>query len=243
MKIDGTWREFEDWTNEPYKQFCFDKKVERIEELLIIVSNSEANRGAEVPFRIPKDSPMQVTTSNVGCWRWEGTASLTTNYFSGQVEVASATATTFDRFRFPWTNPEDVIGFDAFKSANAGTASISISGFVAGCAVSGTASGPLQGDGQLLADGGFVLNFLHPDPRLNRIAIGGGSTNIPAVTETLHCNPPETITIPRDVNWLSWPEEGVPVSADGQTISGRWERTDSEGAKTSVWNFRSVREQ
>ena len=40
--------------HEPYKQFCLDKKDERLEELLIVVSNSEVNRGAELPFRYPE---------------------------------------------------------------------------------------------------------------------------------------------------------------------------------------------
>ena len=77
LKIGGSWRDFEDWTAEPYKQLCRDRKDERVEELILIVSNSEVNRGAEQPFRYPKQFPMLASTSNVGCWRWLGTASTT----------------------------------------------------------------------------------------------------------------------------------------------------------------------
>ena len=75
LKIGGTWKAPEDWTQEPYKQFCRDKKSERIEEMLIVVSNSEVDRLNEKPFAIPKLFPMRVSTSNVGCWKWQGAAS------------------------------------------------------------------------------------------------------------------------------------------------------------------------
>jgi hypothetical protein len=77
-KIGGQWQAPEDWTAEPYKQFCLDQQDERIEELLLIVSNSEANRATEMPFMIPATFPMQLSTSNVGCWAWVGEASTTT---------------------------------------------------------------------------------------------------------------------------------------------------------------------
>jgi hypothetical protein len=51
-KIAGKWQAPEDWTNDAFKSFCLDKKDERIEELLIIVSNGEANRASETPFVI-----------------------------------------------------------------------------------------------------------------------------------------------------------------------------------------------
>ena len=51
----------------------------------------------------------------------------------------------------------------------------------------------------------------------------------------------ETTTSPKDVHWLAWPEEGVPVSADGLHMTGRWERT-GDGHKVSVWDFTAKRE-
>jgi len=42
--------------------------------------------------------------------------------------------------------------------------------------------------------------------------------------------------------WLSLPPDGVPVSADGRTISGTWVRTEGDEKKTSVWNFTLVRD-
>ena len=51
-KIGGVWKEREDWTRVPLKAFCLDQKDERIEELLVIVSNSEMAPKTEQPFRI-----------------------------------------------------------------------------------------------------------------------------------------------------------------------------------------------
>lgn len=113
-KIGGKWQTPEDWTNDAFKTWCLDNQDERLEELLLIVSNSEANRSAEVPFLIGKDSPMKLATSNVGCWRWFGTASLTTQSVSGATTVESMTG-QFIRFRTLSADPADMlIGLDVF---------------------------------------------------------------------------------------------------------------------------------
>ena len=68
-------------------------------------------------------------------------------------------------------------------------------------------------------------------------------TNIAAVTSTIRCpGTSETTTGPKDVRWLSLPAEGAKLSIDGQRITGRWDRVDSEGTKSSVWSFQSMRE-
>ncbi len=70
-KIGGQWKPVEDWTGEVSRSFCRDKASERLEELILIVSN-----GDNVPASQPvlTTQPMSVSTSNVGCWRWQGTA-------------------------------------------------------------------------------------------------------------------------------------------------------------------------
>jgi hypothetical protein len=248
-KIAGQWKDAEDWTNEAFKLFCLDKKDERLEELLIIVSNSgEMSRSSETAYRIYKDTPMRVSTSNVGCWRWEGTASQTTIRVEGPTTVEDVAGAVFNVFRLPGQGRNDLVGFDMFKSSNAGRASYSINGPLngTGCTISGMANAQLQGDGALIADGSLIVNYLlAPGLVLNRMVIGDGRTNFPAVTVTITCpdKPPETSTSYKDVYWLSSPTDGVPVSEDGQSIVGRWDRTDAEGVKSSVWNFKAVREQ
>ena len=72
MKVGGRWKTVEDWTGDGSKFFCRDKQGERLEELILVVSNSEnVPSGQGVTF----DKPLQLSASNVGCWRWQGTAS------------------------------------------------------------------------------------------------------------------------------------------------------------------------
>ena len=79
MKIGGEWQATsKTGPRSPDKQLCRNRKAsERIEELILVVSNSEVNRGVEGPFRFPKQVPMLASTSNVGCFDWMGKASAT----------------------------------------------------------------------------------------------------------------------------------------------------------------------
>jgi hypothetical protein len=42
--------------------------------------------------------------------------------------------------------------------------------------------------------------------------------------------------------WIAVVDPGATIGSDGQTIGGTWTRVDSDGTKTTVWDFRSVRE-
>jgi hypothetical protein len=76
-KIGGQWEGPKDWTTEYFKEFCRDKTSERIEEMLLVFSNSDPRRPTpEQPFSFDSAYPVQVSTSNVGCWQWEGSASV-----------------------------------------------------------------------------------------------------------------------------------------------------------------------
>ena len=243
-KIGGAWKAPEDWTHEPFKAFCLDQKDERLEELLVIVSNSETNRPSEQPFRISLRGPMQVSTSNVGCWRFEGTATTTTTRASGPVTVESATV-TFDRFQNkpPLDLPDSGLasGYDLLAASGAGRVGFTISGFDTqlGCSISGSADAAMTGDN----DGSLIVNFGLPVP-LYRLVIGEGARTIPGVRLTSNCHGNvETFDVDENVRWLSMPNPGAAISADGQRINGRWDRTDEDGAKTTVWDFRSIREQ
>ncbi len=259
MKIDGQWKEEKDWTKSPFNTFCRDARAERLEELVVIYSNSDPNRpgfdsdgndasriSLESADRTSNAFVPTVEISNVGCWQWTGNASVTTDNVAGFTTVESARA-TFNRFRFPETVPEDYVGFDAFKSDNTGTATFSADGPLIGtsCTLSESGTGPLQGDGALLADAGFIVSFYFPGQVTNRTAIGSGTTNIPDVRSTITCppNPPERSIVSKDVRWLKFPDPGASVSPDGLLISGHMEWTDSDGDHQSVWLLRAVREE
>lgn len=253
-KVGGKWSSPEDWTQQPSKAFCLDKKDERLEQLLVIVSNSEVNPDTEAPYRISLRAPMQVATTNVGCWRWEGTASLTTHSIDGPVTVESATA-TFDQYRSTVPDLPDAglsLGYIVFGTFINSSASYSISGFNTplGCTITGSANAAMQPyyNGPVLhTDGDLIVNFGLPDP-LHRAVIGGGRTLITGVAETYVCSgQTEVITSDKTVQWLALPQpptEVAPtISADGQSFTGRWQRTDADGDKVSLWDFHAVREQ
>jgi hypothetical protein len=64
------WRK-EDWTDVPYVAFCRDLFEERIEELVIIISNSEFEDRDRV-LKTQGGLPV-LWTSNMSCWKWKGT--------------------------------------------------------------------------------------------------------------------------------------------------------------------------
>jgi uncharacterized protein YjdB len=251
-KVGGEWKAPEDWTEEPSKAFCLDKKDDRLEQLLVIVSNSETDPSSDAPYRISLRTPMQVATTNVGCWHWTGTASLTTHLVDGPVTVESATA---DYHQAPSVFLPDAglsLGYLIFGSGS-GTASFNISGFntALGCTITGSANAaiiPRQNGPVVDFDSTIIVNFGLPDPLLHRAVIGTGRTTITGVRETYACpGSTEVITFDREVQWLSLPEPpdlvAPTVSDDGQSFTGRWARTDADGDKVSVWDLHATREQ
>jgi len=76
FKIAGEtdWR-LEDWTNKDHVSFCRDASTERLEELVIIFSNSEYKpRTYQVE---PQDLGPTLVVSDIGCWRFKGSVTAT----------------------------------------------------------------------------------------------------------------------------------------------------------------------
>jgi len=74
FKIEGQsdWT-LEDWTGKPYVSFCRDAKAERLQELVIIYSNSEFSPRT---YRVDaKNLVPKLQASDIGCWRYGGSAS------------------------------------------------------------------------------------------------------------------------------------------------------------------------
>ncbi len=220
-KIGGVWQPVEDWTAESTKNFCRDKRDERLEELILIVSNSEVNRGAEQPFRIPELFPMRVSTSNVGCWRWSGTASTTTTYDDGAGISGEINGSGVVR----WEVSAQLAGSVQFEPRT---------GFIDGGASGrlGSCSFTEVADRKVLDGSGLPSGRLHINLDLD-LGIGGppnreltafdGAATLQA-TRTLVC-PTVTVTSagPSSFTWLQVDSEAVyAVSADGQTLEGQY---------------------
>jgi hypothetical protein len=242
-KIGGQWRPVEDWTDEPFKQFCLDKRDERLEELLIIVSNGEARRGIETPFRMPKTFPMQVSTSNVGCWKWQGTASSTlTGGVPQPVDVLARGTVTLE--------VASLLPGRIIFETNGGVVNGRHTGAVGQCGLTaiGADKTALKGVG----DGRIDLNL---DLDLGFGAVGGeppdrklitlSGASVLSTTTTLVC-PTFTQVSVGDSSW-DWLRVDDPslytVSVDGQVIEGRFTSVVPGGATIdSVWRFTAVRE-
>ena len=99
FKIEGDdqWQ-WEDWTDKEWVSFCRDVRAERLEELIVVISNSEyKDRDYWVK---PVDKWPTIMVSDMGCWRYEGNASVEmTSQGSGGTlrDVQSATGLVFER--------------------------------------------------------------------------------------------------------------------------------------------------
>ena len=241
-KIGGTWQAVEDWTGEPYKQFCLDKKDERLEELLLIVSNSEVRPGAEQPFRMPKIFPMRMSTSNVACWKWQGTATTTTTdslfQLNGSAQgnvTLEASAVLPGRLMF-----EPASGIVTGSSTQTLGCTTTLVG-AAKTVVKG-AGGHGTIDFNLDLDLGFSdIPGAEPPDRL-LVTLTGSS--LLSTTTTMVC-PESTLTTVSDQSW-DWLRVDDPslysVSADGQVIEGRFTSVLGTTTITSVWRFTAMRE-
>jgi hypothetical protein len=75
ITIQGQEPKVEDWTGKPYATFCRDVTAERIEQLVIIVSNSELTD--RIGLVTPPGQEPRLSVSNLGCWQWKGTTQYT----------------------------------------------------------------------------------------------------------------------------------------------------------------------
>jgi hypothetical protein len=239
-KIDGQWSGPHDWTGDTHKQFCRDKKDERLEELLLLVSNSEANRGSEQPFELPDNLPLHVSTSNVGCWQWEGNSSTDFTGSDGTVIKTAAAQVLYEVTISLATR----MHFEATR----GTASASQVTPLGDCTITGTApqtaitKRPIP-DGTLIYNLDLDLGLGEP---VNRDVLAlYGSTTI-STTTTFVC-PEFNQTTVADQSWPWLPgimPAAVAVSADGQTIEGQitTPHPGGLGNQTATFKFTAKRE-
>ena len=124
-QVDGEWKDPEDWSDEGEKEFCLDRPSEKLTELILIFSNSDALGKAKLA---PENLPT-IEGKPDSCSGFEGT--VTAQGVDGYGVVVSATATGV---RF-----EPQKGFSNLGLV-AGTATWTASGSDSfGCSVSGVA--------------------------------------------------------------------------------------------------------
>jgi hypothetical protein len=86
----GTWYE-EDWSEYEYVGFCRDMKAQRVQDLIIVVSNAKFQAGGGGTLKSAKTTYLK--RNNVGCWKFKGAARshLKGPTWSGKGKVIDAT--------------------------------------------------------------------------------------------------------------------------------------------------------
>jgi hypothetical protein len=244
-KIDGQWHGAEDWTGEEEKYYCRDKRAERIEELVLVFSNSEAGtepflrEGPTVVQLFTQDEIVpELTISNAACMPWHGTASVTTRNSLGGV-IRHTANVEYKLYVPPGEDPEEVekLPTQMFVPAS-GTATAEVDWInEIGCRQSSPlVSGPI---GEL--DGHLNIDFDR------RLAMGVGITTIQGATHRSECpgHPPTEVPGPIGSAWLSLGLTGATLDDDGRTLEGSFvEHQPLTGVTiTYEWNFNARREE
>jgi hypothetical protein len=152
IKMRGQDWQVADWTDLPYVAFCRDTLAERIDELVVIISNSEF-KDRERKLKPPDLAPV-LWVSNMGCWRYKGTVS----YTDGDGVTISTSV--------KWTRPDEPMTPPFVNYKAEGTESWSSSG--SSCAGSGTL--PILPDLSTL----FTYNFTPSQGAFHRSYWGSG---------------------------------------------------------------------
>jgi hypothetical protein len=231
IKQGGSWKPVEDWTKKLYQSYCRDLASERIQELVLIYSNSDGTRPSDP---IPIGAVPNVGISNVGCAKWTGTSSivLTSN---GGGSSTQATSLVFDREVL--SGAPDGAGQQAFTSTGG-----DIVGSSSGTCFSSSAAGPVvQDDGRVLIGLDNLFSSLPGTDAPDRLILqGDGGTRL-STTNTICTGGSST----GDEVWF-W--MGIPVldnygvSDDGRHMTGDTTITGAFGSQRVKWDLTAVRE-
>jgi hypothetical protein len=232
VKIGGKWQE-EDWTELPARSFCRDMRSERVEELVIVISNHEwQNRSHKLSM---PQAPF-VAVSNVACRGWEFEITADEKVTSSYLNYTELTKTT-GRWERSFLEPDplsarvaetyqakDVKGTWQHKGTNGR------------CAGSGNGTVTLPGASRTWLH--IWNNALDKTARHyqagNHVYNGfGADSDIwPVTTVTYNCpdTPPQIRHLNTLAHWFQTEvEPSQSVSTDGSKITGTFTTTDDDG--------------
>ncbi len=226
LNINGTWQDAVDWTNEDRVSFCFDKPNEKVDQLVIIITNSNSTDRSHVLDAGPAEL---VATSN-GCKGWVGSATATIPHYDTVFHI------TVENLRFApdEENPGNE-RYDFYELVDAGDATWTVSGmWFDGCTPSGTM--PLLPP---KTDPTAIGGFFHVDKINNtyNVSVHGNTYE-----DTL------IITCPNGDSWEhAWPVSSVlwdgatfkPIP-EGNIISDEFIEDKPAYGGHWQWNFRLV---
>lgn len=224
---DGTTKT-EDWSKRRLAVMCPVDPSQRVESLLLVATNTSMDA------TLPKDPPIKVVSTNIGCSRYVGTVTGVEHVHTPSInttETWTAHDLVFKRHVYGPDNPP--LAFDLV----AGSVTWSISGTNGGCQVSASAEIPIKPDGSM---GELDISTWRGDhPERPYSALG---YNLPIVQGTGKCQNgtnnwnflPQTF-----LNTLTgdYQNQNAPVPADG-VLEGTF-TTDrhSGGSRDITYNW------
>jgi hypothetical protein len=230
VRIAGSWRDDGDWSAPaPPKFFCRDFASEKVDEVVLIASNSSHDRNSVLD---PGNPPPTLAGTNIGCRRWVGSFSGTAHRSGGgddRTETWSGNA-TFERQPgspsqfLPSTSASITWSMHETLQTPGGDCT-----YTAGPATLTSGSGSVDIPGAYSAQ----------DPRAYHIGLGG-TADVPAHAE---CPGPTSYDYTEHPysSWLETAGAGFDrhaVKADGGTGDDTSSRTDFDGNQiTWHWNF------
>ncbi len=255
VKIGGVWKK-EDWTDTPIKFFCRDKIAENVEELVIVLSNGQWKERSKMLK--PQGEPPILAASNAGCFRWKGTVTTTTesHHIDGHSFIKSSMHSTITWDQAPPLTPVPDMAFrnPAYVFVPTGTVAWKYDDEVWGdemsllCVGKGEATIPIT---TVIRDYYIEENFLHlsagavyTGPRNRLYHAHGRMPKIAPITDECYASPVRTRHV--DLEFINDNNPMSMISADGLTITGRWEKDCSDDMNqcvtTSTWTFKAERE-
>jgi hypothetical protein len=104
LKIRGQdWKPAEDWTALASKKFCRDRSSEDLEQLVIVISNSQHTQGS--PLGTMGDPP-EIQVSPMSCNPWEGTVRFTRTFRSDFTNIITGADSSISQIE---NNHEDLL--------------------------------------------------------------------------------------------------------------------------------------
>jgi hypothetical protein len=231
----------DDWTHLPHVSFCPDAREECLEQLVIVMTNTEhKNRSHRIRSMARRP---RLIVSDMGCWRWQGTASVRADLCSDESVVTDEQQVVggiWERTESYPNIPYPAINF----RTRAGDWRWQVEGSGSGCTLSGSDSGSL---GEISLDTMDILSGTLAGPSHRRY-LGLGIVMRPSGA---------TLTCPEGSGSAEWAHNAwyapnvftedrgtiFTVGTDGTMASGEDTYFEGDsGTVTYTWRFRPLRE-
>lgn len=240
VKIEGqAWRR-EDWSTFRGKSFCRDLKAERLEELVIILSNHEWNDQND---KLKPAFAPRLNVTNIGCRGWEFSGEVTYRWFPRFVNITT-TETLTGTFQLEPLLTDNSGGPFLWYALYEGSGKWSHNGRDGTCTVRGDGSFTFNLHGHtrlylwLFATDDATATTYQPGRR-GYTGIGTRDRIIQAGTYSISC-PGSSRTVPYQLlpNWFTTETESTQqISSDGTTITGFYDDPENTGFSTLRWEW------